>query len=71
LNIANRNSSSPIDNGLNLAKIHADAIFRYDVTKEFCFNLMKFTFFQLGIESNFLELVQNKSNMSFMVFQVL
>jgi hypothetical protein len=38
-------------------------IFKDDVTKEFHFGLMKFTFFQLGIKSNFPKLVQNKSNM--------
>jgi hypothetical protein len=37
---------------------------------EFHFGLMKFTFVQFGIKFNFPELVQNKSNMSFMLFQV-
>jgi hypothetical protein len=64
----NKSWGSPVHNGLNLARIHADAIFIIDVAEEFHFSLMKFAFFQLGIRSNFHELVQNKSNMSFMLF---
>jgi hypothetical protein len=44
LNIINKNRGSPVDNGLNLARIHANAISKDDVTKEFHFNLMKLTF---------------------------
>jgi hypothetical protein len=44
LNITNKNWGSPVDNGLNLARIHANAISKDDVTKEFHFSLMKFTF---------------------------
>jgi hypothetical protein len=44
LNITNKNWGSPVDNGLNLAKIHANVISKDDVTKEFHFGLMKFTF---------------------------
>jgi len=32
---------------------------------------MKFSFFQLGIESNFFKLVENKTSMPFMVLHVL
>jgi hypothetical protein len=32
---------------------------------------MKFSFFQLGIELNFLKLVENKTSMPFMVLHVL
>jgi hypothetical protein len=60
LNITNRNWGSLVNNGLNLAKIHANAISKDDVAKEFHFGLMKFTFLQFGIKFNFPELVQNK-----------
>jgi hypothetical protein len=43
-----------------LAKIQVHTISINDVIKEFHFNLMQLTFLQLGIKSNFLELVQNK-----------
>jgi hypothetical protein len=39
--------------------------------KEFHLGVMEFAFLQLGIKSNLFELVQNKSNMSFMFFHVL
>jgi hypothetical protein len=45
-----------MNNGLNLVKIHANAISKNDITQKFHFRLMKFTFFQFGIKSNFLEL---------------
>jgi hypothetical protein len=70
LSITNRNWGSLVNNGLNLAKIHANVISKDDVANEFHFGLMKFTFVQFGIKFNFPELVQNKSNMSFMLFQV-
>jgi hypothetical protein len=60
LNVMDRSWGSPIHNGLNLMIVHVYTIFRIDVAKEFHFSLMKFTFFQLGIKSNFPELVQNK-----------
>jgi hypothetical protein len=66
LNITNRSWGSLVDNGLNLAKIHVNAIFRDDVAKEFHFGLMKFTFFQLDIKFDFPKLIQNKLNMLFM-----
>jgi hypothetical protein len=44
LNITNKNWGSPVDNGLNLTRIHANAISKDDVTKEFHFGLMKLTF---------------------------
>jgi len=68
LNIMNRSWGNPIHNGLNFARVHVYTIFQIDATEEFHFSLMKFTFFQLGIKSNFPKLVQNKSNMSFMLF---
>jgi hypothetical protein len=37
LNITNRSWGSLVDNGLNLAKIHVNAISRDDVAKEFHF----------------------------------
>jgi len=49
LNITNRRWGSVVENGLNLAKIHVNAISRDDVAKKFHFGLMKFTFFQFSI----------------------
>jgi hypothetical protein len=71
LNITNRSWGSLVHNSLNLVKIHVHTISINDVTKEFHFSLMKLTFLQFGIKSNFLELFQNKSNMLFMLFKVL
>jgi hypothetical protein len=48
LNISNRNWGSPIDNGLDLMMVHANAIPRDDVAQEFHFKLMEFTFLQLA-----------------------
>jgi len=41
---------------MNLMKIHANAISRDDVTKEFHFRLMKFTL-QFGLKFNFPKLI--------------
>jgi hypothetical protein len=68
MNITNRSSGSLVNNGINLVRIHVNIIFRDDVVEEFHFGLMKFTFIQLGIKSNFPKLVQNKSNMLLMLF---
>ncbi len=46
-------------------------ISKNDVVEKFHFDLMKFTFFQLGIKFDFSKLVQNNLNMSSMLFQVL
>ncbi len=70
LNITNRNWGSLVNNGLNLPRIHANTISKDDVIKEFHFDLMKFTFLHFGIKFDFLKLVQNKSNISFVLFQV-
>jgi hypothetical protein len=35
LNISNRSQGNPIDNGLDLTRIHANVIFRDDVAQEF------------------------------------
>jgi hypothetical protein len=53
LNIINKSWGSPVNNELNLVKIHANAISRNDVTQKFHFKLMEFAFFQFGIKSNF------------------
>jgi hypothetical protein len=71
LNIMNRSWGNPIHNGLDLRRIHVNAISRNNILEEFHFSLMEFTFIQLSIESNFFELVQNKSNMLFMFLLVL
>jgi hypothetical protein len=52
LDILNKNWSSPINNGLNLTRIHANVVSKDDVTQEFHFRLMEFTFLQLVIKSN-------------------
>jgi hypothetical protein len=57
LDITNRSWGTLVDNGLKLVRIHANAISKDDVIEEFHINLMKFTFFQLGIKFDFLELV--------------
>jgi hypothetical protein len=44
LNIMNISWGSPINNGLNLMKIHANAISKDDITQKFHFKLMEFTF---------------------------
>jgi hypothetical protein len=49
LDILNKSWSSPINNGLNLMKIHANAISKDDITQEFHFKLMEFTFLQFRI----------------------
>jgi hypothetical protein len=50
LNITNKNWGSPINNSLNLARIHVNVISKDDVGKEFHFGLMKFTFLQSSIK---------------------
>ncbi len=62
LNITDISWGNQIHNGLNLVRIHADAIFRVDVFKNFQFGLMKFTFFQFVVEFDFFGLVHNKSH---------
>jgi hypothetical protein len=57
--ILNKSWSSPINNGLTLMRIHANAISRDDVTYKFHFKLMEFTLLQFGIKFNFLKLLQN------------
>ncbi len=52
LDILNWVWSSPINNGLNLTKIHENAISRNYVTQEFHFRLMEFTLLQCGVKSN-------------------
>ncbi len=49
LDISNINWNNPINNGLNLARIYANAISWDNVTQEFHFKLIKFTLFQFGI----------------------
>jgi hypothetical protein len=46
LNILNKNYSSPINNGLNLMKIHVNVISINDITQEFHFKLIEFTILQ-------------------------
>jgi hypothetical protein len=59
LDILNRSWSSLINNGLNLTRIHANAISKDNITQKFHFRLMEFTLFQFGIKSNLLKLLQN------------
>jgi hypothetical protein len=71
LNIMNRSWVSPIHNGLNLTRVHMNAISPNNITQEFHLRLMEFTFFQFGIKTNFSELFQNKMYMALMVCHVL
>jgi hypothetical protein len=57
LEITNGSWGTLVDNGLNLVRIHVNAISKDDVIEKFHIDLMKFTFFQLGIKSNFFKLV--------------
>jgi hypothetical protein len=71
LNIMKKSWGNPIHNGLDFERIHMNAISRYNISKEFHFNLMEFAFFQLKVKSNFSKFVQNKLKMSFRFFHVL
>ncbi len=71
LDILNKSWSSIIKNGLNFTRIHANVIFRNDITQEFHFRLMEFTFLQFGVKSNLPKLLQNYMYMAFMVFNVI
>jgi hypothetical protein len=71
LDILNKRWNSLINNGLNLARIHVNAISRDDVTQEFHFRLMEFTLLQFGLKSNLSKLFQNETYMSLMVVHVL
>jgi hypothetical protein len=52
LNIMNKTYNNEIHNGLDLTKIHLNAISKNNVLEKFHFNLMESTFFQLCIKSN-------------------
>ncbi len=52
LNIMNKTYNNEIHNGLDLTKIHLNAISKNNVLEETHFNLMESTFFQLCIKSN-------------------
>jgi hypothetical protein len=52
-------------------KVHANAISKNNVTKEFHFRLMESTLFQFGIKTNFSKLFQNNTYMALMVCHVL
>jgi len=67
----NKNWGNLINNGLNVVKIHVNVIYKDDITQKFHFRLMEFTFLQFGIKSNFLDLLQDKTYMVFMVLHVL
>jgi hypothetical protein len=67
----NKSWGNPIHNGLDLIRIYVNTIFINNIPKEFDFGLMEFASLQLNIESNFSELVQNKSNILFMFLHVL
>jgi hypothetical protein len=71
LNFTNKSWGNPIHNGLDLTRIHVNAISKDNIPKEFTFGLMEFTFFQLNVKSNFFKLVQNKPNMLFIFLHVL
>ncbi len=71
LNISNRSWGSLIHNGLNLMKVHANAISKNNITQEFHFKFMESTFFQFGIKINFSKFFQNNMYMVFMVCHVL
>jgi hypothetical protein len=49
----------------------ANAISKDDITQEFHFKLMEFTFKKFGIKSNLSKLLQNQMYMALMVFDVL
>ncbi len=63
--------SSPINNGLNLTRIHVNAITTNDVTQEFHFRLTEFTLLQFGVKSNLPKLLQNQTYIVIMVLRVL
>jgi len=58
LNITNKSWGSPIHNGLNLMRVHANVISKNNLTKEFHFKLMESTLFQFDTNANFSELFQ-------------
>jgi len=62
--------SSPINNGVNLTRIHVNAITTNDVTQEFHFRLMEFTLVQFGVKSNLPKLLQNETYTVIMVLRV-
>jgi hypothetical protein len=62
LNIMKKRWGNPIHNGLDLERIHVNAISRYNISKEFHFSLMEFTFFQLIVKSNFLNCTKQVEN---------
>ncbi len=70
LNIPNKSYSSSINNGLNFMKIDANAISKDNITQEFHFRLMEFTFLQFGVKSNLLKFSQNQTYMALMVLHV-
>ncbi len=71
LNILNRSSGSLIHNGLNLIRVHVNAISKNNITQEFHLRLMESTLFQFGIRTNLSKLCQNKICMVLMVCHVL
>jgi len=71
LNIPNKSWGSPIHNGLNLMKIHVNAISKNNITQEFHLKLIESTLFQFNIKTNFLKLFQKKMYMALMVYHVL
>jgi hypothetical protein len=70
LDILSISLNNPINNGLNLAMIYANAISTDDVTQEFHFKLIEITLLQFGIKPNLLKLLQNQTYMAFMVLHV-
>ncbi len=71
LKILNRSESNLINNGLGLTRVHANTISKDVVAQESHFRLMEFTFFQLGIMSDFSKLFQHNVYMVFMIYHVL
>jgi hypothetical protein len=66
----NRSWGSPIDDGLNLMKVHVNAISKNNITQKFHLRLMESTLFQFGIKTNFSELFQNNTYMALRVCHV-
>ncbi len=59
-----------MNNGLNLMRIHVNAISKNDVIQKFHFKLMKFTLLQFGVKFNLPKLLQNQTYMVLMILHV-
>ena len=59
----------PVGNGGDAFWVHLDAIWGDDETQEPCFFNMKFTFFQLNIQTAVKEALKNRSDMLNVILQ--